>query len=356
MMKAVRKMKRERGAELVQVPVPTIKPHEVLVKVRATSICGTDVSIYDWNAWAENRIRNVPQTMGHEFAGDVVETGSAVRRIKVGDYISAETHIPCFNCPPCLNRQFHICSNLVILGVDGDGCFAEYAAIPEDVCWVNEKSIPPEFACVQEPLGNATYTVCVEPVVGKSVIIFGDGPTGLFATGVARVAGASLVATIGRHNFRLDIAKKMGADLALNEKELGLDGVEKAIRDALSAKFYDGKYGADVVLDMVGTEEGIALGLKLVRKGGRFSAFGVAKKLQIPFDYNNGIVFKGVDIRGINGRIMYDTWYTVKNLLASGRLNIEPVVTHKLPLDEFEKGFALMMDRPKVSGKVVFML
>ena len=186
-MKAVVKTKREKGAELLTIPIPKPAPNEVLVKVKATSICGTDVHIYNWDGWAEGRIQNVPQTLGHEFSGEVVEVGSRVKRVKVGDFISAETHIPCGHCPQCLTGQMHICNELKILGVDINGCFAEYAVIPEIVCWKNDPSIPFEYASIQEPLGNAVYaTLEGGGINGHTVAIFGDGPTGLFATGVAR--------------------------------------------------------------------------------------------------------------------------------------------------------------------------
>lgn len=342
-MKAVIKKSAGCGAELVEVDIPKIKPNEVLVKVKATSICGTDVHIYTWDSWAQSRIKKLPQILGHEFAGEVVETGSQVKRIKVGDYISAETHIPCNDCIQCLTGQQHICKNLKILGVDCDGCFAEYAAIPEEVSWKNDKNIPPELATVQEPLGNAVYTTLVEPVAGKTVLIFGDGPTALFASGVARVGGAAQIFIVGRHPFRLDIAKKMGADVLINDKK---QDAEKIIFDAT------GGTGVDVVLEMAGSQSAIDMGFKLVRKGGRFSAFGIAPG-KVELDINNGIVFKGVTVYGINGRLMYDTWFKVANLLKHKKLDITPVVTHKLPLEKFAEGFRLMTDRPKVSGKVV---
>ncbi|KPJ54129.1 L-threonine 3-dehydrogenase [candidate division TA06 bacterium DG_24] len=341
-MRAVVKTKAAPGAELIEVDVPTIDPDQVLVKVKATSICGTDVHIYEWDKWAQSRI-HVPQTLGHEFAGEIVEVGSQVTKLKIGDYISAETHIPCNDCIQCLTGQQHICGNLKILGVDCNGCFAEYAAIPEIVAWKNDTSIPPEFATVQEPLGNAVYCTTVEPVLGKSVLIFGDGPTGLFAAGVARVAGAALIMIVGRHPVRLEIAKKMGADILINGHS---DDVEAIVRTET------GGVGVDVVLDMAGTQVAIDQGFRLVRKGGRVSAFGVAAG-PVQLDLNNGVVFKGVTIYGINGRLMYDTWFKVANLLKYKRLDISPIVTHTLPLEEFEKGFSLMMTRPKISGKVV---
>ncbi len=343
LMRAVVKSAAEAGAELVTRSIPRPGADEVLVRVKATSICGTDVHIYGWNSWAAGRIRDLPQILGHEFAGEVVEVGSEVRRIKVGDFISAETHIPCRACKQCLTGQMHICNNLKILGVDCDGCFAEYAVVPEIVAWKNDPSVAPELAAVQEPLGNAVYCTLVEPVVGKSVLIFGDGPTGLFAAAVAHVAGASKTFLVGRHPVRMEIARKVGATQTLDDNRDDIEGTLLSETDGL---------GVDVVLDMAGTQRAIDLGFKMVRKGGRFSAFGVAGG-RVSIDLNDGIVFKGVTVYGINGRLMFDTWFEVRNLLASGRLDISPIITHKLPLSEFAEGFELMVRRPKVSGKVV---
>jgi len=353
-MIALRKTKPDKGAELVQIPRPHPEGNEVLVKVEATSICGTDLSIYNWNEWAQSRIKELPRTLGHEFAGEVVEVGGCVSRIKVGDFVSAETHIPCFHCPACLNRQFHICSDLKILSLDTEGCFAQFALVPEVVLWRNERTVPPEIACLQEPLGNAVYCSLVEPVTGKTVVVIGDGPTGLLATAVCKTAGAAYIATVGQQEYRLNIAKKFGADRLLDQTQMGDKGVEEAIRKDLD-KFYEGRYGADVVLEMVGAEETIALALRLVRKGGRVSAFGLAKKLKIEMEYNDGIIFKGVDIRGINGRLLFDTWYLMRNLLNSGKLDITPILTHQLPLKDFAEGFRLMNDWPRECGKVVFL-
>lgn len=343
MMKAVRKTQPGPGAQLTKVPIPTIQPDEVLVKVRATTICGTDVHIYQWNEWSQSRIRNLPQTLGHELAGEVVEVGAMVTTIRTGDLVSCETHIPCGGCVPCMTGQMHICANLKILGVDRDGCFAEYVAVPAVVCWKNDPSIPFEIAAAQEPLGNAVYATLVEPVTARTVLIFGDGPTGLFAAGVARAAGASKVMLVGINEARLDIARKMGADIVLHSMK---DDVRSIVRDATSG------IGADVVLDMVGVQPVIDLGLELVRKGGRFSAFGLPDG-RVSIDLNNGIIFKGLRLYGINGRLMFETWLQVSQLLASGRLDIRPVLTHQLPLEDFDRAFALIAQVPITVGKVV---
>ncbi|MDD2890744.1 MAG: L-threonine 3-dehydrogenase [bacterium] len=339
-MKSIRKINPQLGATLVDIEVPKPSSYEVLVKVKATSICGTDVHIYSWNEWAQNRIKNLPQTMGHEFAGEIVEVGSCVKNIKVGDYVSAETHIPCGGCIQCMTGQMHICHNVKILGVDCDGCFAEYITVPESVIWKNDKSIPPEFASVQEPIGNAVYCTLVEPVTAKTVVILGAGPTGLFSTGVAKVAGAAQVIVVEVEQFRLDIAKKMGADICINPKN---EDPLKRILDETKG------IGADVVLDMAGSPKTIELAIKAVRRGGRFSAFGITPGV-INIDYNS-IIFKGVTIYGISGRLMFDTWFKVRNLLAYKKLDISPVITHKLKLEEFDKGFSEMIN--KTAAKVI---
>lgn len=237
----------------------------------------------------------------------------------------------------------HVCQNLKILGVDRDGCFAEYVAIPAGIAWKNDRAIPPEYASVQEPLGNAVYTTLVEPVTGKSVLIFGDGPTALFATGVARVAGASCVVLAGMESARLEIARRMGADRVINVLQ------EDVVRIILDETF--GR-GADVVLEMAGAQKAIEQAFQCVRKGGRVSAFGIPPG-QIQLDWNNALIFRGVTVHGINGRLMFETWITVRSLLASKRLDISPVVTHRLPLSEYKQGFDLMITSPKTSGKVV---
>ncbi len=346
MMKAVRKMERKPGLTMTEVPIPKIKDDEVLVKV--TSICGTDVHIYKWDPWSQGRIKNIPQTAGHEVAGEVVEVGKNVKRAKVGDYISAETHIPCKKCIQCLTGQEHICANLKILGVDTDGTFAEYLAVPESVLWINDGSIPPQYASVQEPLGNATYAVLGEDnnVAGKSLVIIGDGPIALFAVGVARAFGSAPIFIIGKYDFNMEIAKKMGADYLLYANKPDINRIE-FIKDHTYG------FGADIVLDMAGSPQALDEGFKIVRKGGRFTAFGVAPESPCLVDYNNGMVFRGVQVHGINGRKMFDTWFRVRNILANKRIDISPVITHKFTLEDFEKGFSAMTTRPRASAKVV---
>lgn len=349
-MKAVVKTKPEPGVELNLVDLPQLEPDEVLVKVEATSICGTDVHIYNWDPWSQERIgaRGLPQILGHEVAGEVAEVGREVRHIKVGDYVSAETHIYHPRDLQTFVGQSHLGERMKILGVDCDGAFAEYLAIPEIVCWVNDRSIPPEFATVQEPLGNAVYAVLGEDndVAGKSMVLIGDGPISLFAVGVARCCGVTRIFLVGMSDHNMEIGRRMGADYLLDAKRKDEDRVTY-IRDHTAG------YGADIVLEMTGSRQGIEEGFQMLRRGGRFTAFGIASQSSLPLDYNNGIVFKGAQIHGINGRRIFDTWYRVRNFLSSRRLDISPVITHLFKLADYERGFRTSLALPRRSAKIV---
>jgi len=350
-MKAIVKTKPVLGAEMLEVNIPELKPDWVLAKVKATSICGTDVHIYKWDPWSQKRIgdKALPQTMGHEVAGEVVEVGSHCKRVKLGDYISAETHIYDPSDLTSLLGAFHVGKNMKILGVDTNGAFAEYFMVPESVCWVNDKSIPPEFATIQEPLGNACYAVCGEDndLLGKTMLITGDGPISLFAVAVARVAGVAKIIHFGKYDFNMEISKKMGADIQVYTNKTKPEERLAVIMDNT------GGFGVDIALEMVGSQDSIDDCFKAVRKAGRVSAFGIAESSPLPFDYNNGLVFKGCQIHGINGRLLFDTWYRVRAMLASGRLDPSPVITHMYTLADFALGFERMTERPRKSAKIV---
>jgi threonine 3-dehydrogenase len=350
-MKAVVKTKPEMGAELQEIDLPKLPPDWVMVKVRATSICGTDVHIYKWDPWSAERIgaKALPQTMGHEMAGDIVEVGSHCKRCKVGDYVSAETHIYDPGDLTSLLGVLHLGKHMKILGVDCNGAFAEYVAVPESVCWPNDGAIPPEVACIQEPLGNATYAVLGEDndVAGKSMLITGDGPISLFAIGVARTCGVAKIIHFGKYDFNMEIGRKMGADLQMyTNKTTGAERLQFVMDNT-------GGYGVDIALEMVGSQNSIDDCFAAVRKAGRVSAFGVAVDSPLPVDYNNGMVFKGCQVHGINGRKIFDTWYRNRNLLANGRLDPRPVITHVFSLDDYRTGFDKMLERPRHSAKVV---
>lgn len=230
--------------------------------------------------------------------------------------------------------------------MDRHGCFADYIAVPELVLWRNDPAISPEAAAAQEPLGNAVYATLVEPVSARTVLIYGDGPAGLFAAGVARASGAARVYLAGLSPYRLEIGRQMGADVVL---DVSREKVEERILEETRG------VGVDVLLDMVGRQSVLDEGLRLVRKGGRYSAFGLPDG-RLSIDLNNGVIFKGLRLYGINGRLMYETWVQVSALLASGRLDITPVITHKLPLEKFDQGFDLLTHDPIQAGKIAFML
>ncbi len=351
-MKAVQKTRPEVGAEMVELPVPgDLKPGWVLIKVKATSICGTDVHIWNWDPWAQGRIgvKALPQTLGHEFCGEVVELGPHCTRIKVGDFVSGETHIYDPGDLTSMLGIFHVGKNMKILGVDTNGCFADYVVVPEIVLWKNDKSVPPEYTTIQEPLGNACYAVMGEDndIFGKTMLITGDGPISLFAIGIARAAGAAKIIQFGKQQFNMDIGKKMGADVQVYTNMTEPEERTKIVME------HTGGWGVDIALEMVGSQDSIDDCFRLVRKGGRVSAFGIAPTSPCPVDYNNGIVFKGAQVHGISGRKIFDTWYRNGNMLANGRIDPTPVVTHLFPLDDYANAFKTMTERPRKSAKIV---
>ncbi len=331
-MKAVVKTKPTPGAELVDVDVPVPGPNDVLVKVIATSICGTDLHIYEWNKWAQNRIKKLPQIMGHELSGEVIELGTNVRHIKQGDIISAETHIACGHCYLCHTGYAHICINGSIFGVDVNGVFADYAVVPAANAWVLEEKIPKDFASVMEPLGNAVHTVLAGDIAGRTALVTGCGPIGIMSIAVSRVCGATRIIATEINEYRMQLAKKCGADLVLNPKK---DSVVKRVLQET-----DG-LGVDVVLEMSGNPSAIKQAFESLRPGGRFSILGIPDK-PLEIDWGKQIIFKYITVQGINGRLMFSTWHTLSRFLSSGRLNLEPIISHRFRLEEFEKGMELM--------------
>lgn len=339
-MKAIVKHTRGFGAQLQTVDIPQINENEVLIKVKATSICGTDVHIYTWDPWAQSRV-NPSYVFGHEFSGEIVEVGSKVTQYQVGDYVSAETHIVCGVCPQCQSGQYHICKDTKIIGVDTNGCFAEYVALPASNLWRNPTSMPVDVASIQEPMGNAVHTVLAGDVVGLDVAIIGCGPIGIMAVGVARAAGAAKVIAIDVNDYRLELAKQMGATDILNSATI--DPVLEAVR------ITNGN-GVDVVCEMSGHPTAIDQGFKMITNGGRVSILSLPSQ-PVKLDITNDIVFKGITVQGITGRQVFKTWQQVSRLLESGQVDVKPLITHHLPLEEFEKGFDLMIKGS--CGKVV---
>lgn len=341
-MRAIVKTKEGVGAELQEVPVPRPGPGEVLVKVTATSICGSDLHIWQWNSWARNRIR-LPQIMGHELAGRVVEVGAGVQRIREGDFVSAETHLACGRCYQCRTGRPEICRNLRILGVDTTGVFAEYAVIPEANAIVNDERIPAEYASVQEPLGNAIDTVLAEDVSGKSILITGLGPVGLLAVAVAKASGAGLIVASEPNAYRRDLAKKLGASRVVDPVS---EDLRTVVRDLT------GGDGVEVLAEMSGHPQALRDGLSCVTPGGRASILALYDG-EVSLNLNDLIVLRGIRVYGITGRKMFSTWYRAQEMLANHRLELAEIVTHRLPFGEFEKAFQLMSDGQ--CGKVVLL-
>ncbi|MCZ0073778.1 L-threonine 3-dehydrogenase [Bacillus sonorensis] len=339
-MKALIKKPGEPGAVCDLVPIPEIGKHEVLIKVKAASICGTDVHIYHWDEWAKQRVKP-PYVFGHEFSGEVAAVGEHVTSVKEGDTVSAETHIVCGRCVPCLTGKKHVCSNTMILGVDTEGCFAEYVKVPAENIWKNPPGMPDDLASIQEPLGNAVHTVLSGITAGAKTAIVGCGPIGLMAVAVAKAAGASQVIAIDKNEYRLDLAVQMGATETISiEKDDPLK-----IVSALT-----GGWGADLVCEMSGHPTAIRQSLKMAANGGRVHILSLPEH-PVCIDMTNDIVFKGLTVQGITGRKMFETWRQVSELLHTETIQIRPVITHHFSLEEFEKGFDLM--REGQCGKVV---
>lgn len=342
-MLAIVKERPERGASLVRVDIPAIADDEVLVKIDYASICGTDVHIYVWNEWAQNRIKT-PHIMGHEFSGHVVETGRSVRGFKEGDFVSSETHIYCGHCYQCLTGHSEVCQNLQILGVDRAGAFAEYIAVPERVLWKNDPLIPAAWASIQEPMGNALDTVNAESVAGKTVLITGAGPIGMLAVGIAKAFGATQLFVSDLSQYRLDIAKRMGADTVLSPLR---DDVEAVVREQTHG------VGVDVVLEMSGSEKAIHQGLAALTPGGRMSLLGLPDQ-PVTLDLTNEVIFKEIRVYGVTGRKIFPTWETVSRLLASRLVDPTPAITHQLKFEDWQTGMDAMV--AGTSGKVVLQI
>ena len=325
-MIAVVKPTAAPGAEIREVPVPTFGVRDVLVKVKVASICGTDLHIYNWDRWAQGRI-HPPLIPGHEFCGEVAAYGAEVTSVKEGDFVSAEMHVACGKCLQCRTGEAHICQHVKIIGVDANGAFAEYVVIPESNIWKLDSAIPQEYASILDPLGNAVHTVLAGEIAGKTVAVTGCGPIGLFSIAVARAVGASTIFALEVNEHRRKVAKQMHADYVLDPTK---DDVRKIVKE------HTGGLGVDVVLEMAGHPDAIRMGFDIVRSGGRISLLGLTSK-PIPLNFSEDIIFKGLTIQGINGRRMYQTWYQMTALLKSGRLDLHPVITDRLPMKDFSK-------------------
>ena len=339
-MRAVIKARPEPGFELREVPVPQIGPRDVLIKVRATSICGTDLHSYRWDPWAQSRIKP-PLIVGHEFCGDVVAVGREVRTVKEGDYVSVESHIVCGTCAYCRTGRGHLCPNTQIIGVDRDGSWAEYVAVPAENAWPNPPDLPPHIATLQENFGNAVHTAFAIDLRAKKVLVTGCGPVGIMAIAVARAIGARAIFATDITDYRLDLARKMGADVTINAQR------EDVVQRIL--ELTDGE-GVDAWMEMSGAPAALAQGFQVLKPGGEVALLGLPPE-PVRLDLNNWVIFKGVRVHGIIGRRLWETWYQMRGLLRSGAVDLEPLVTHTFPLERFEDALAVMASGQ--SGKVV---
>jgi len=340
-MQAVMKLQPGPGATLQRVDRPTPGHGEVLVHVAAAAICGTDIHIYEWNAWAQGANLKVPGIIGHECSGEVVALGPGVVELAVGDHVSVETHIPCGKCYQCLTGNQHICANLKLFGLHTDGCFAEYAVVPVVVARRIPKEIPFETAAVFEPAGAALHGVERAAVAGAEVAVIGCGPIGLFAILFARVLGASRIFALDIAPGRLALAEKVGATALVNPAET--DAV-KAVLDATHGR------GVDAILESSGAGAALRASFGYLRKGGRMVLLGLPGG-EVPLNVARDIVFKEATVMGVHGRHMWRTWTMLEGLVAAGRADFTPVLTHQLPLAAYGHGFEL--SRGGDAGKVL---
>jgi threonine 3-dehydrogenase len=337
-MKALVKSKREPGLWLEQVPEPTIGINDVLIRVRRVGICGTDLHIYNWDEWAQRTIP-VPMVIGHEFVGEIVETGSNVNDFHRGDIVSGEGHVVCGRCRNCLAGRRHLCAHTMGVGVNRPGAFADYIALPMTNIWHHKANMDLDVAAIFDPFGNAVHTALSFPVLGEDVLITGAGPIGVMAAAVVRHAGARHVVITDVNSYRLELARKMGVTRAVNTAETPLAAIQKELGM---------QEGFDVGLEMSGNGPAFRDMLANMSHGAKVAMLGIPSK-EIAIDWTV-VVFNMLTIKGIYGREMYETWYKMTVMLESG-LDIRPVITHRFPYHEFEKAFAIM--RTGCSGKVI---
>jgi len=337
-MKALVKSKAERGLWLEDIAEPAIGINDVLIRVRYTGICGTDVHIYDWDDWAQKTIP-VPMAIGHEFVGEIVAVGSNVNDFFPGDIVSGEGHVVCGRCRNCLAGRRHLCASTKGVGVNRPGAFAEFISLPMANIWRHHAGVNQEVAAIFDPFGNAVHTALAFPVLGEDVLITGAGPIGIMAIPVVKRAGARHVVITDLNPFRLELARKMGAALAVNPNETPLKDVQKQLKMT---------EGFDVGLEMSGNPQALSDMIANMSHGAKIAVLGIPAK-GAPMDWRP-VIFNMLTIRGIYGREMYETWYKMSVLLEAG-LDISPVITHRLPYHEFQRGFDAM--KSGNAGKVV---
>jgi threonine 3-dehydrogenase len=338
-MQAIVKEKRAPGLTVTTVPKPSPGPGEVLIAVRHAGVCGTDLHIADWDAWAQGRLKP-PLVVGHEFAGEIVSVGGAVAGLTAGQLVTAEGHIVCGHCLQCRTGNGHICRNTRIIGVDRDGAFAEYIVMPATNVLPLD-GIPTTVGAVMDPIGNAFHTVLTADIPGSTVLVVGCGPIGCFAVGIARAAGAVKVIASDVNDKRLALARRMGAHVTINA---GTDDVVRAVLDETAGE------GVDVVCEMSGVASAQHQAFAAVRMGGRVQLLGLPKG-QVPIDFATEIIFKGITVYGVIGRKMYETWHQMRRYLTAGLLDPTPVITHQFPLTKIADALAAI--RSGDAGKII---
>jgi threonine 3-dehydrogenase len=338
-MQAIVKEKRAPGLTVRTVPKPAPGPGEVLIAVRHAGVCGTDLHIADWDPWAQGRIKP-PLVVGHEFAGEIEALGDGVTGLRKGQLVTAEGHIVCGHCLQCRTGNSHICKNTRIIGVDRDGAFAEYIVMPTTNV-LTLSGIPTEVGAIMDPMGNAFHTVLTAEIPGSTVFIAGCGPIGCFAVGIARAAGATKVLASDVNPKRLALAEKMGAHVIINAAK------DDVVRTVLAET---GGEGADVVCEMSGVPSALHQAFAAVRMGGRVQLLGIPKG-DVPVDFANEIIFKGITIYGVIGRKMYETWHQMRRFLIGGQFDPRPVITHRFPLTKIDDALAAI--RSGDAGKVI---
>ncbi|WP_151703361.1 L-threonine 3-dehydrogenase [Nitrincola alkalilacustris] len=337
-MKALAKLKPEQGIWMTDVPVPAVGHNDLLIRIRKTAICGTDVHIYNWDEWSQKTIP-VPMVAGHEYVGEVVEIGQEVRGFKIGDRVSGEGHITCGHCRNCRAGRTHLCRNTIGVGVNRDGAFAEYLVIPAFNAFKIPDNISDDLAAIFDPFGNAVHTALSFDLVGEDVLITGAGPIGIMAAAVCKHAGARQIVVTDVNDYRLGLARQMGATRTLNVMQEDLHEVMHELGMA---------EGFDVGLEMSGVPSAFKGMLDGMNHGGKIAMLGIPPS-DMGIDWNQ-VIFKGLQIKGIYGREMFETWYKMAALIQSG-LDLTPMITHHFPVDEFQKGFDVM--RSGQSGKVI---
>jgi threonine 3-dehydrogenase len=338
-MKALVKAKSEEGLWLDEVALPAVGPNDVLIRIKKTAICGTDMHIYKWDEWAQSTIP-VPMVVGHEFMGEVVQIGEAVYGFEIGDRVSGEGHVTCGHCRNCRAGKRHLCRNTVGVGVNRPGCFADYLSLPASNAFKLPASVPDDVAAYLDPLGNAAHTALSFDLVGEDVLITGAGPTGVMACAIARHCGARNVVVTDVNDYRLELARKLGASRVVNVSSG--QGPRSVMKDLGMTEGYD------VGLEMSGAPSALTAMLEAMNHGGRVALLGIPPS-EVAIDWNQ-VIFKGLIIKGIYGREMFETWYKMAAMLQSG-LDVTPVLTHRFHADRYEEGFEAM--KSGSSGKVV---